>query len=102
MKTFWILLVGILALPITSLWYGYVLSILWAWFVVPAFHVAPLSILLAIGVSIVVRMFTSSYTESNDKKDEDKAGQRMFGSIFYALLYPLFALAFGAIIHAFL
>lgn len=104
MRIVGIVALWILLLPLSSIWYGFVLSIMWGWFVVPAFHVAGLSIVLAIGVSMAVRMITSTPSPSGYKENEEKkksAGLRLYESAMYSLLYPLFALAFGAIVHAF-
>lgn len=41
--------------PALAVWYGFVLSIMWGWFVVPTFHVAPLRIPFAIGIGYIVQ-----------------------------------------------
>ena len=86
---------------LSSIWRGYVLSILWGWFVSPVFHIAQISIALAIGLSLVIGMFTyqSSSSESKDKKES--AGEAVLKALAVAFLSPLFVLALGAIIHAF-
>ncbi len=42
----------------SAIWRGYVLSILWIWFIVPAFGLSPLSIPYAIGFALVVSFLT--------------------------------------------
>ena len=46
-----------LCIPFSIMWRGYVLSIMWVWFVVP-FGVDPLSVAHLIGLSITVGMFS--------------------------------------------
>ena len=104
MKIVGLVIGWILLLPLSSIWYGFVLSVLWTWFVVPAFQVPALSIVLAIGVTMAIRMITSTPSPSGYKEDESKkksAGLHLFDVAAYSFLYPLFALAFGAIVHAF-
>ena len=51
--------VGVLGLLIVgSMWKGYVLTILWAWFVVPTFSLPELAIAPAIGLAMVVSYLT--------------------------------------------
>ncbi|MNL15671.1 hypothetical protein D3C87_1366730 [compost metagenome] len=50
-------------LAASSVWRGYVLSILWGWFIVSAFGLPPLTIPLAIGVSLIVGFLTIRHTK---------------------------------------
>jgi hypothetical protein len=51
----------------TAVWRGYVLSILWVWFIVRAFDAPPLSIPLAIGVSLIASFLTHQWTTEKRK-----------------------------------
>jgi hypothetical protein len=55
---------------VAMVWRGYVFSLLWAWFAVPIFGFAPLSIAQAIGVMVVVSFMTYHRTW-NEAKDKD-------------------------------
>lgn len=85
---------------IGALWGGYVLTVLWAWFIVPTFHLPPLSLVAAIGMSMVIGYLTSHI--DMEHKSEIGWGQRFANRIVVALLKPLFALFFGWIIHLFM
>jgi hypothetical protein len=76
---------------------GWVFCWLWLWFIVPVFGLPQLSIVQAIGVCCVVSFLTASLSEM---KEEDKAPfkERAMGG----LLFNLFALAIGYVIHLFL
>lgn len=92
--------VGLLAVvAIGSMWRGYALTILWAWFVVPVFGLPTLAIAPAIGVSLVVGFLTHQYRPSDVEEDSD---ERMIKAATYATLAPLFALAFGWCIKVFM
>lgn len=80
---------GLLALwAPAALWNGYVLTVLWRWFVVPTFGVAPLMLWQAIGLTMIVGYLTHQYT-SADKDGDGLKGLAML------ILKPLFALFFG-------
>ena len=90
-----LLFLGFLALLVLSaIWTGFVFSVIWGWFIVPTFHLPPLSIGLAIGIGLVVRMLT--YQAPQEEKKED------FGhSIAFAAIYPLLTLGLGFLVHLF-
>ena len=84
------------------LWSGYVLSVLWGWFLVPAFHLPQISIALAIGISLVVNMLTAKSSSESVESGKDKGLSESFiRALAFACLYPLLALGIGAIVHAF-
>jgi Na+(H+)/acetate symporter ActP len=77
----------------SSIWSGYVLSILWGWFIVPTFGLPMLSIPVAIGLALIVSYLTKSV--SNTKTD--------WGwSISIAIITPLVALCMGYVVHSFM
>lgn len=84
---------AVLAVPITLVVNGLCLKVLWGWFIVEVFGADPLSIPNALGVALVVRFMTH---EQLTKKD-DRPSLSTWAVISGALLWPLFALAFGAI-----
>lgn len=81
--------------PIIS---GWALTYLWRWFITPVFGVVELSMVQAIGLSLVIRYLTYHQTEAKDNRDE---GDRYiaFATLF---LRPIFALMFGWAIKQFL
>lgn len=95
MKLLSLLVIGAPTLVVLSaLWRGYVLSLLWAWFVVPTFGAAPLSIPAALGLSLLVAALTAQHMRMSTPKD--------FGySLSVALLAPPATLLFGWVIKQF-
>ena len=90
----WLLLV-LIAGPI---WGGYVLSVMWAWFVVPTFHAPQVSVAVAVGISLIVGMLTKQVTESQEKKD---ATASVVSSFTWSFFYPLLILGVGYVAHMF-
>lgn len=59
---------GIVGLIIVaSIIRGYVLSIMWGWFVVPIFNLPSLGIAQSIGIAMVIAMLTHQYIPTKDK-----------------------------------
>ncbi len=88
-------------IPLMAVWGGYVLSVMWSWFIIPVFTGAPtLSIPAAIGISIVISYVTRHATNLKEKEDADfdwyakQTGKMLF--------IPLFFLGYGWIIKQFL
>jgi len=81
---------------LAPVWSGFVLSILWGWFLVPAFHLPQITIPLAIGISLVIGMLTYQVSAQEPDKTYTKR------SITIAIVYPLLLLIFGAIVHIFI
>lgn len=83
---------------VATMWRGYVLSVLWAWFIVTALHAPMLGVAQAIGVSIVVALLT----HQAPPKDEGEFMERMIHAIALGVLGPLVALAVGWVVRGFL
>lgn len=89
------------SIALSAMWSGYVLSVLWAWFIVTQFEGVPvLSIPAAIGLATVVGYLTKQDTyEPNDKRDQT---ERFLYVIGIAIGRPALALFFGYIVRGFL
>lgn len=94
MGTLLIVLLTLLTITLLAVIRGFVLSVLWDWFMVPL-GVAEIGIAWAIGLSLIVGFFTSHLYSGENKKD---AGEIVVGGIFNSL----FALFLGWIIHLFM
>lgn len=90
-----ITLIVALIITVSSIVNGYVFSILWGWFVVPTFGLAPLSIPAAIGLAMCVSYLTYDY---NDAKDPDR---KWWTPMVVMIARPVIALSFGFIVHRF-
>jgi hypothetical protein len=75
---------------LTALLNGWVLTKLWAWFIVPTFNLPTLTLFPATGLAITVGFLTYSYT-GNDKELWDITA--------IAFVVPLLTLAFAWLIH---
>lgn len=87
-------------LPLLFMWMllasvirGYVLTYLWAWFMVP-FGLPHLSVAWAIGVSMIVSYLAASNESSNS--DSDKGS---WNTVLISLIAPFITLLIGYIVH---
>jgi len=94
-------LLFLLALPFLTVYSyfanGFILSKLWSWFIVTTFGLEPLTIVQAIGVSMVVGFLTSHRASTNNK---DKTTSDTIAEVLIALLSPWFTLLIGWIIYS--
>lgn len=88
-------ILAIIALPVGAMLSGYVLSVLWGWFIVPVFHLPQIGIVTGSGISIVVNMLIHSATPEREYDEWWHPLVPLFSS-------PLFALFFGWIWKCFL
>jgi hypothetical protein len=87
------------AFIVGPIWSGYVLSILWSWFVVPSLHAPAISVAVAIGFALVVRFLAPA--SSSESKDDKTFAENVGSVVGASLLYPAVGLAFGAVVHMF-
>ncbi len=90
-----------LAAVFSSIFNGYVLSVLWGWFMVPTFGVPELSIPAAIGIALVVSYLTHQMIDC-EKEEKRTFGAEVTKSIIIAIVKPLFALFIGWIVNMFM
>lgn len=76
---------------------GIVLSFLWQWFLVPL-GLPALGLVHAMGVGLIVRYLT--YQTVNCKKEDDE--KQVWVQLVGSLVYPLFILLFGFVVHLFM
>jgi hypothetical protein len=74
---------------------AYYLTIIWSWFIVPAFGVAALNIPLVLGIGTFVGLFHYGFFT---KLSREKHHGAVLGNMFLA---PLFSLGIAWIIHLF-
>lgn len=87
--------IGLLVMPVTYALWGWATSKLWGWFVVPQFNLAPLSVPMAIGVSLVLSQFKRRQASEKGKTSAEIVAE----SIVFGVLGPLTALGIGAVVH---
>ena len=86
----------LLIAPFSSIWRGYVFSVLWRWFIVSTFHAPPLGMAASIGLTYVVGLLTFHFRPT--KKDERPAAEKFFEAIVFSALGPALSLGFGAVV----
>lgn len=84
--------VGLLALPFVY-WKAHVFTILWGWFVVPYFHLPPLSPWLVYGLITMYAMLKSETPKEDEPKTKWVAAYVGF------IVSPAISLGIGWLIH---
>lgn len=88
------LLAALILLVPTVMWGGYVVSVLWGWFIVPL-GAPPVGIAHALGLMLMASLPRLGLAKT---KDEDE----VLVSIIKSWVVSLFALGCGALYHAFM
>jgi hypothetical protein len=70
---------------------GWILAIMWKWFVIPTFHLPALSIPAAMGLTLIVAMLWNP--KFGDEKD-------IVNQIWVSYAIPVVCLIFGWLIHS--
>lgn len=83
-----------------TVWGGFVLSILWGWFVVPAFGVEPIGVANAIGLAGIAALLRAKVSSGTSEKKE--AVDLWTDSLAQVLGVPGIALCVGWVIHFFM
>lgn len=89
-------ILGLVMTAPAAVWRGWVLTKMWAWFIVPVFDLQPLRIPVAIGLSLIVGYLTH---QINWCKDEAEPMEKAARSIVVPLLLPAFTLLGGWIVN---
>ena len=85
----------------SMVWKGYVITILWAWFLVPAFSLPLLSVPVAIGISGIIALLVYVPKKSNTETETD-IGKLAGMVVAHGYLLPLFSLGIGYIVKQFM
>ena len=79
---------------------GWVLCVLWKWFIVPVFHITPLTIFQALGIGLLVTCLTNHSCQKSDDDDDDEE-EVIIKVVAMGIGVPLVILFIGWIIHLF-
>jgi len=88
-----------------NIWEAFVLTLLWAWFVVPIFHLPELALWTAFGLSIVVSLLTHqspSRRKGEEEEDREEKAREIAHLLVWGAIRPTAALGVGAIVHGLL
>ena len=79
---------------------GYVLSVMWGWFLVEPFGVPVLKVVPAIGLALLVSLLTARFREPKKDKQEEMA--RNFKIMLFGFIYPLIVFGTGWLVKLFM
>ncbi len=88
-------------MAIRSIFNGYVLSVLWGWFIAPTLGVPQLSVVPAIGIAVVVNYLNHEVYFSKEEEERSLSERIARGAIF-SFTRTSFTLFFGWIVHLFM
>lgn len=71
---------AVAVVAVCAIWSGYVLSILWAWFLVP-FGLPEIGVAHAIGIVLIARMLKGMPAESENKRPFLRIGSWFVGTL---------------------
>lgn len=96
-------LLGVIAFAVlvtlgATLVYGWILVKLWFWFMVPIFHLAPLRLVEAIGIMVLLGFLRYEFDPARSKESMTEAWKRSGVN----LLMSFVSLGFGYIVHRFM
>jgi hypothetical protein len=95
----WGCLALLIAMPVGIFLRAVALSWLWLWFVVP-FGIVQISLPWALGLSTLMHAFAGSPSSERDDDDSKKPGEKAALAVMLIVGNPIFALAVGYVIHA--
>lgn len=95
-----LIILSMISIPISYILYGYTISTLWSWYIVPTFKLPPVSIPIAIGMWLIVQLGTAKMYSKEEAEAEmwKPLLTRLGGS----LLLPVLTLLAGYIILQFI
>jgi hypothetical protein len=89
---------GMLLVVVGIIYSGHALTVLWDWFMVPAFSLPSLPIAMAIGVRMVVAAMAGDVNDQHSAKDGDELLGRLFTT---GIIVPTVQLFVGYIVTLF-
>ena len=81
---------------------GYVLSLLWGWFFVPVFGLQHLSIVTAVGITLMASILSPSGGRDRNEERKTIIDLETMKSVVYIIMKPLFVLFIGWLVCLFL
>jgi hypothetical protein len=98
MKVLGYSVVFVMLIALSALWSGYVLSILWGWFVAGTLGLPQLTINNAIGLAIIVGCMTKT---EDTPKDDETVNEKLVRGVVMGALKPSLTLVLGWIVRLF-
>ena len=94
----------VLSVVLSACSFGFVLPKLWLWFVIPIFHLMPLTFFMAIGLHLTVCLFRPVIPQITPDMLTDEVAKTRVLDVYriFCILAPWSALVFGWIVHCFM
>jgi len=94
--------ISVILTPFLLLWDAWVLKVLWGWFAVQTFSLPSLTLYSAMGILLLVSHISPTLWSASNQVAEDENGQMwcLLYRVSHSVIYPLFMLVVGALLHA--
>lgn len=83
----------------STLFHGFILTLLWSWFAVTIFHLPVLTLWPAIGIMTLIEFLTQRISTNAAAKDIEINKSTIISSLSASIVYPLLSLLIGFIAH---
>jgi hypothetical protein len=80
---------------------GYLISCAWLWFVIPVFHLVPITIAQAVGLSFFVAIFTVVDIEEQYNDTKKETDESFYYAIIKSLVAPWIIFGIVWLVHLF-
>jgi hypothetical protein len=85
-----------------NIWKGYVLSVLWGWYLVPSLKLPAIGVIVAIGMMLMVDLFRKVPLTTERKSQANKSVlEDAFDGAFLGFFVPLLTLGVGYVLKDF-
>jgi hypothetical protein len=91
--------VALLGILLYTFYYSWIVSYLWGWFITPVFGIETPSVFYILGLFLMIGMLKDKKFKEIFKKS-DSTPKENIKSIIANLLYPIFVLGIGWILHS--
>lgn len=98
-RTVGLVVLAFAMIPLSTMVNGFVTMKLWNWFIPQTFHLTSISIVQALGLSIVVKYLAYAYHHDHDEREAD---EKLISAMVGCFFIPFVGLLSGYIISRFL
>lgn len=91
------IVIGLIGMVVNAIVRGFVFKQFWLWFIIPVFHIQPISIPQSIGLMLIVGLVTTSGKD----EDESSIGDMLLKTTIQGIGVSLFILLIGYVVKQF-
>jgi len=98
------IIISIISAILSTMSYGFVIPIMWAWFIIPVFHLPALTFWYAIGIYMTISLLRPVFPAITKEYLEDEKMREKISICYYVtgIVFPWMVLLMGCIVKCFL